>query len=734
MYLLKLEKEQLLKDGTLIISEDTEYSIRDAKKMLEESSDGQCFICDKSGKYKGIITNGDYKRVIKESEKKNIAINQKSKVIFDKDDIESKIRDFQSIYPKISLFPIIDENRTLICVYKSKKLDMNIGYKYLTQIYRKDSEYGICALKRFFQKYNNQIQFVIWGVNELSLELAEEITNIKIDGFCGIYDTKESIQSHTNEVLDFNNYMVSPVIAESIKDARLDKINMMIIAEFSEPNLLTDQVEDSDYKFVNILEFLKLVYLESPNYYINLKKNELNKKGVSLYTIHIPTYSQMNCKGDEWIFKGIYEKPRQIRSDGEEQDFLECCKKRDMKPQIVRKGMYRCFADFSSKYINYLNGERLTIGQPDDWDNTIYLFGNCVASSIFAEDSDTVASQLQRILNNTNSGIRWRVVAYGSNAKLDPKYTLRWVEDIKWKQGDFAFLIGTDIDFTEYDYCLTDEFAALYQEKNFILDIPTHCNFDGYETIANTLYEKFVKKNRKEIPTRSHLENKRKEQKHSHVNTLVEENDMLREYCNSLLQYKRSETKGRIGSIVMNCNPFTLGHRYLIEQASKEVELLYIFVVEEDKSIFPFKDRIALVRAGTKDLDNVVVMPSGKFIISSVTFPSYFQKEHITTLDNSMDASADLDIFGQYIAKTLNISIRFVGEEPLDIVTNMYNRQMKEILPQYGIEVKIIKRKEVGGDVISASRVRAQLKEKEFKKIAELVPYTTLEYLKRRYS
>ena len=63
----------------------------------------------------------------------------------------------------------------------------------------------------------------------------------------------------------------------------------------------------------------------------------------------------------------------------------------------------------------------------------------------------------------------------------------------------------------------------------------------------------------------------------------------------------------------MNCNPFTLGHRYLIEQASEKVDHLYVFVVEEDKSFFPFSDRIGLVKKGTADLKNITVKPSGKY-------------------------------------------------------------------------------------------------------------------------
>ncbi len=66
--------------------------------------------------------------------------------------------------------------------------------------------------------------------------------------------------------------------------------------------------------------------------------------------------------------------------------------------------------------------------------------------------------------------------------------------------------------------------------------------------------------------------------------------------------------KGPIGSIVVNCNPFTLGHQFLIETAAKECSYLFVFVVTEDRSVFPTDVRYQLVKAGTKHLDNVLVL------------------------------------------------------------------------------------------------------------------------------
>ena len=182
----------------------------------------------------------------------------------------------------------------------------------------------------------------------------------------------------------------------------------------------------------------------------------------------------------------------------------------------------------------------------------------------------------------------------------------------------------------------------------------------------------------------------------------------------------------------MNCNPFTLGHEYLIEYAMKKVKKLYVFVVEEDKSDFKFSDRFKLVKEGVKKFSNVEVLPSGKFIISQQTFSGYFNKENLQ--DVAVDSSEDVEIFAREIAPTLGITIRFVGEEPEDTVTKSYNDTMKKILPQYGIEVAEIPRREINGEVISAKKVRAALKVGDFDKIKKLVPKTTLKFLRENFS
>lgn len=180
-----------------------------------------------------------------------------------------------------------------------------------------------------------------------------------------------------------------------------------------------------------------------------------------------------------------------------------------------------------------------------------------------------------------------------------------------------------------------------------------------------------------------------------------------------------------IAAIVMNANPFTNGHLYLIEKACRENDLVHLFMVSEDASLVPFQVRKQLIMEGTKQFDNIIYHESGPYIISSTTFPSYFQKDENSVIEGH--ALLDLSIFVQ-IAEHLHINKRYVGEEPTSIVTGIYNQIMKDNLPKHGIECMIIPRKESDGKAISASTVRAAIHNQDFTLLKSLVPETTYRY------
>lgn len=187
---------------------------------------------------------------------------------------------------------------------------------------------------------------------------------------------------------------------------------------------------------------------------------------------------------------------------------------------------------------------------------------------------------------------------------------------------------------------------------------------------------------------------------------------------------------GTVGAAVMNCNPFTRGHRYLVETAAKECDRLYVFVLSEDRSEFSAHDRMEMVKRGTADLPNVTVLPTGPYLISSATFPTYFLKEREKATE--VQCRLDMAVFTGHFAPRLGITRRYVGTEPLSPMTARYNEALKQYLPASGIELREIPRLEVGAEPVTASRVRALLQEGNAAALSHLLPQTTLDYLANR--
>ena len=247
---------------------------------------------------------------------------------------------------------------------------------------------------------------------------------------------------------------------------------------------------------------------------------------------------------------------------------------------------------------------------------------------------------------------------------------------------------------------------------------------------------------------------------------LLENGRGLADYC----QYLRGHAAS--GVMIMNANPFTLGHRYLVEQAALalgpstgsgtervsvgepvegvsdgepvEPPKLTIIPVKEDASRFPYRERLAMLRAGCDGLADVV--EGSDYQISAATFPTYFLKDLSDAAETQM--RLDIDLFGRHIAPALGARVRFVGTEPSDPLTARYNTLMKELLPKYDIQLVEIPRLTLAGasagsasrkgsspvpelaeGPVTATEVRALLDEGRFKEASALTPASTWPYL-----
>lgn len=383
------------------------------------------------------------------------------------------------------------------------------------------------------------------------------------------------------------------------------------------------------------------------------------------------------------------------------------------------KGISEVF--YNGKYINCENGFRFTPGNSDKIQNSVWLYGPCCVRGLNFDDNHTMSAKLQQLVTK-----RYNVYNRGTvNTCLN--YVMRMGE---FRRGDVVVFFSPmampqDKEDRIRYIDLTEVLNGIPHLGKHITDSFYHCDEIVIDAMVKAIYDN--------LPEKSYVGNINEELIFGSKIKRVPALEMYQEseytaWLESLSEYKR---EGKNGAIVMNANPFTNGHRYLIEYAAARVDNLFVFVVEENKSFFDFKDRIRLVKEGTSELNNVYVLPSSQYIISSSSLPGYFRKEDMGG-DFKLDATQDLSAFAQ-MAQMLDISTRFAGEEPLDVFTNQYNANMAKILPKYGISFCTIPRKEASGRVVSASLVRKYLKEENWEAIRELVPESTFRFLERTY-
>lgn len=425
-----------------------------------------------------------------------------------------------------------------------------------------------------------------------------------------------------------------------------------------------------------------------------------------------------------------YEKEfRNIIGQRYSKDYVE---KLSQIPPVIKDGMRLRHADVCSEFVNVIGGHRITIGVPEKYDRHIHTYGRCGVFGYAVEDIQTIPSRLQELCNRDkrnvcveNHGI-WGTDDILNNLLLDIEEGIIQDTDIVliyamtdawWYKNDLENIAVCCWDTTE-------KFHEFLNRGNTFYEIPGHMTAEGYAFIASLIYEKM-----KDAKLFESIVSKEKAFGENIVIKAGNMQEEIKEYLNHIRKVLPVENlcQAKTGAIVMNCNPFTLGHRYLVEKAAKYVDYLIVFVVEEDKSFFSFTDRIEMVRQGTKDISNVYVVPSGNYILSALTFPGYFLKEQYP--DIKMDVSEDVKIFGKYIAPALHITIRFAGTEPLDKVTARYHIYLKKYLEEYNVEFCEIPRLKEGDKYISASMVRSLLKEEKYEQIRKYVPATTFMYL-----
>ena len=414
-------------------------------------------------------------------------------------------------------------------------------------------------------------------------------------------------------------------------------------------------------------------------------------------------------------------------------------------PQIVVIDGIARHEDCSGPCVNVSGGLRVTVGQPVHATRTLHVYGRCGAFGYAVDDADTLPSRMQAELSArgvadmavVNHGL-WG----GDDATIDGNFMR---EVAGFKRGDAVLFYRKHLAPALHESWrqkgvryldITKAWHEAPAARHCFYDRPGHMNAEGYAVAARLIADALVADVRESAGVEAPKDDSALPWLARYLKKLPKGDfdarfdDFAAKIMRGLPPLGAGETAG---AIVMNCNPFTNGHRLLVERAAREVNRLFILVVEEDRSFFRFKDRLEMVRSGVADLKNVVVAPSGRFVISSLTFPEYFMKDYVKEKD--FDVSSDVRTFAEQIAPRLGVTVRFAGEEPFDPVTANYNKCMAELLPRYGMQFREIPRfSGVDGRPISATEVRRLLAAGDWKALAATVPETTLAILKERYA
>ena len=346
----------------------------------------------------------------------------------------------------------------------------------------------------------------------------------------------------------------------------------------------------------------------------------------------------------------------------------------------------------------------------------VFLVGPCIVDGIRMPNE-----QFSCMLQNSVSD--YEIVNVVEWESIEECYTKILEHDL-YENDIVLFMDYTSID-VEADICVGDMFNKIQDKHWLYTDILIHTTKWGNEELIKIIQNVILNPIRMTMKNVVSSKQLHKREKQCITCNVIWE---IERYLHNVKEKTKVERfDGTVGAIVMNANPFTKGHRYLVEYASKNVDFLYVFVVEEDASYVPFNARIQMVEMGTSDLKNVCVLGSGKFIISKQTMAGYFMKERITA--EKFDPAQDVNIFSTIIAKELGICKRFLGEEPLDPITYKYNKKMHEVFPKHGIEVIEIPRIKIENDIVSATKVRKLFLENKWESIHKIVPETTFQYM-----
>ena len=395
-----------------------------------------------------------------------------------------------------------------------------------------------------------------------------------------------------------------------------------------------------------------------------------------------------------------------------------------VKFPIYFNGVHNALGNKESDGINIFDGRRITLDAPEQFYNRVFLFGACDICGSTVTDEFTVGTYLQEKLND-NFPCRFRVENCGIGGRSLEYDVFAHILSTEFCQGDRVILQfyfnEKVVNWLKSEsvpiYELSQLFHAGHKFGHWSLGAVAHVSYKVNKAIADFFFSSF---NWETNPVGVNVS--------YGLNKYYVEDYGLEEYLQRLSRQKQVQTSYN-GAIVMNCNPMTYGHLKLIEYAASKCDWLYVFVITTDTFDYSFEQRYKMVVQATQKLKNVSVMPSGKYFGTILQFGEYSSKDDPKKI-REIHPEKDIDIFGKYIAKVLNIKIRFVGEELVDAVTAQFNIILQRQMPSYGVAIEVVPRFKQNGTTISAKYVRKLIAEKNFEEVAKFIPPEALEVIK----
>ena len=406
-----------------------------------------------------------------------------------------------------------------------------------------------------------------------------------------------------------------------------------------------------------------------------------------------------------------------------------CQHKNDLNQfvKVVSNGICNVLLDKAEENYNIIGGRRFTIGVPNNALVKIHMFGPCVVMGLCVADEMTICSILQKLINH--KGYSAEVVNHGLAYGNDQLNDLLGMMDEPIRKGDCVIWFSSFEDdelqkLSERGIPIISVRECVKELNDWFLDNPFHCNAAVNQNIAKAVFHQ-IDKLHCDLSDRKRYSMIESLSLNLHHNPYaILDSGELNTYMEYIKQFKCDAKKK--GAVVLNANPCTYGHLYLIREALKYVDFLYVFLVEESVGSLPYMDREYMLKESLKYNRRVKVLRGGNIMTSEKVFPEYFNKSSEPT---RISLVLTHRAFGKIVSSTLGITYRFFGTEPNDMVTQALNESAREILPEYGIQPIFIERMSINGSYVSARNVRDLLQDDQYSELAKLVPFPTYKRL-----